>query len=807
MNIITILLLLFATSAASCVERRIDERLSHCAIWSQETQTDEQQYVVFRKTFELNSVDKTTYIQLFANARYLLWINGTYIMRGPCRFHPSRPEYDTVNIAQHLQKGKNSIVVLVHHYGNCINGRIMKGQPALTLRAVAGDGQKELVATDETWRYTDRVCYQPASASWNTVIDHIDGRIDGAEWIQSDYDDSEWNNVRRVDASLLGELKPNEMPLPKETNLKDLRLLPTENLVENSLPITLKQGEEIVVDYRKMALVYTRIKLDATENSTLSMRFALRYKEGKPHEEFGEGNRYIARSGVQEFMTTDQWGSHYMVLTCDTGEITLQRIQVIERAFPFERLGSFHSNDTLLNNLWSMAVNTIEATSDDAYGSDARERNEWIQDGAKASFPCSRIALASPVHKGKSEMSLLKNIIRHAALSQLPDGRFRATYPTDRSDADCHYFIDDYACQWFEALHTYLNMTGDTLFAHEMLPHLEAQLRWFSNQKQPNGLYLLREYTSFDNPFAYTTCQGATVNGFLYQAFTHAQAITHRLGNEDLAAQYKQKAEELFEAYNKQLWNETEQAYNSAIWKNSLHAPTSHAQLIALQSGLVPEERQANTRAWFLKHYKNAGMKHCCDNPDVEMMVDKQYGIHMPIVYYWVFNELYRMDCPERDQEALDEMRRRWLYMVTLQTDAGTLSESFVNADGGGSHESCHNYGVIPAYYLSAFVLGVRTEKPVEAKEVVIEPRLSDLTFAEGTVITEHGPITVCWRLEDDRKTLHYSISLPPGITATLRLPMNTEKSASIPGIEIGKQGRWIVAKGIKETCSGTIPL
>ena len=48
-----------------------------------------------------------------------------------------------------------------------------------------------------------------------------------------------------------------------------------------------------------------------------------------------------------------------------------------------------------------MAVKTIEVTSDDGYGSDARERNEWIQDASKPSFLTSRVALTGRGQDGR----------------------------------------------------------------------------------------------------------------------------------------------------------------------------------------------------------------------------------------------------------------------------------------------------------------------------------------------------------------------------------------------------------------------
>ena len=55
-------------------------------------------YVVFRKSCELPDTGSPARLQVFADSRYLLWINGRYVLRGPCRFNPKRPEYDVVDV-------------------------------------------------------------------------------------------------------------------------------------------------------------------------------------------------------------------------------------------------------------------------------------------------------------------------------------------------------------------------------------------------------------------------------------------------------------------------------------------------------------------------------------------------------------------------------------------------------------------------------------------------------------------------------------------------------------------------------------
>jgi alpha-L-rhamnosidase len=781
-------------------------------IWTSAQLGETGGYVVFRRSFDLESTGSDAQLKLFADSRYLLWINGHYISRGPCRFNPKRPEYDMIDVQAYLKKGKNVIVVMVHSYGKAINGRIMKHAPGLAaLLDVSG---VEILRTDATWRTNDKTRYMPSPESWNTIPDVIDARIDQCEWISADFDDSAWQLAKSIDGNQWGEMYPCELPLPKETKLNNLKLLPSGEPLSTRLPIELASGQEMLVDFGTMALAYTSMDLDAEEGSRISLKYALRYKGGKPAEMYGGGSSYTARSGHQSLMTTDQWGSHYMLVRCDSGKVKIHRINITDRRYPFERIGKFVCSDSVLNNLWDMAVKTIEVTTDDGYGSDARERNEWIQDASKPSYHTSRVALAAPGKDGKqvfSDPRPLKNMLRHAAQSQLPDGRLLATFPTDRGPEDCHYVIEDYSCQWFEALKMYYDATGDKEFVREMWPTAVAQLKWFLDRRTPRGLLLAREYASFDNPFAYVTCEGATINAYFYDALRVSSELASLIDENQQAAEYQQAAEELKTAFNQVFWNKNEKAYNSALRNNKVYSPTVHAQLIPLHYSLVPENRQADVRKWFLANYKNPGNRHCCINPDYEKMVTMKSGIDFPVMYYWVFSELYRMNTKQQDQEVISEIRRRWTPMVLYQQDAGTLSESFTDEKGEGASESCHNYGATPAYFLSSYVLGVRRIGTVNEKELLIEPRLGDLNFAEGVVCTEFGAVPVSWKKSADGKSLSFMISIPKGIKAEIHFPISSKKpTLTLNGKvlsekEVKTVGRWMVVKNVSGECIGRV--
>lgn len=108
-------------------------------------------------------------------------------MRGPCRFKSKRPEYNEVDIQHYLKKGAN-VIVLVHDYGNFINGHMMNHVPGLA--AILKISGKEFFRTDSTWRCFDKTMYQPAPKSWNTIPDIMDARLDNGMWMKNDFDDS-----------------------------------------------------------------------------------------------------------------------------------------------------------------------------------------------------------------------------------------------------------------------------------------------------------------------------------------------------------------------------------------------------------------------------------------------------------------------------------------------------------------------------------------------------------------------------------------------------------------------------------------
>lgn len=723
-------------------------------IWTGEADSDRNVFRIFRKTFKLDRVPADATLNLFADYRYLLWVNGTYVQRGPARFDPKGPIADSIAIAPYLTPGKNVIALQVMSFRNGTSGQGIRHLPGLTLELTAGS--KRLLKSDETWRWSSRTPYSVAGVRWGYIRYNNDGRNEPIGWDTAEFDDSDWSTAVQIDGGQWGPIRSSFIPplSEKVAVVNPPAILPKEL----TYPITLSQGESVTVDYGRMVMGYEVVDLEADSGSVLKIEHGQRFKEAMK-DTHGSINTYTARDGKQRFMAGDSYGHRYLKLTADSGTIVLHGLKVVERLYPYERTASFESNDPFMNELWKRAVHTLAMNCEDGYlDCPLRERAEWMGDAAVVEYPCSRVVFGIRDAQGvpRSDAGLIKQIIRHTAQSQQEDGRLKAHVPSDRWDI--HAFIEDYSCLWVQMVREAYDHTADKALVEEVWPALVGQMKWFLDRRTGRGLVHGREFIIFDNPQKYNVCEGATLNALVYRALRDSAYLAEVVGQPNKQREYSVAADQLYKDFNRELWDASTGNYFAGLDnpddlpgdKPTQLKPSSHSAMLPLHAGIVPQERLEPVRDFLFKTWSS--------------------GIGMPYTHSWLFEEFNKADTPELDVVALNSIREKWRG-VMQRTDTGTFTERY---DGG---EASHNFGSSPLYYLATHVLGVRMEGPVWDKKILIEPRLGDLTSVEGTVVTEHGPVPVSWVLTDQR--WNFSFTVPAGITATVRLPVGKLNSAA----------------------------
>jgi glycogen debranching enzyme len=128
-----------------------------------------------------------------------------------------------------------------------------------------------------------------------------------------------------------------------------------------------------------------------------------------------------------------------------------------------------------------------------------------------------------------------------------------------------HGVIDDYFCLWVQAVRELYDRTQDKQFLREVWPHVVLAMNYFLKRRTSNGLVYAGEFIYFFNPLAYVTCEGTSINAFIYAALLDAAYLADKIGDRNRKKQFDAAAKSLFSAVNKYLWNNKVGSYYGSI--------------------------------------------------------------------------------------------------------------------------------------------------------------------------------------------------------------------------------------------------
>ncbi len=725
---------------------------------------------VFAREVTLNATPSHAILHLFTFTRYRLYVNGTYVGRGPCRYQNQRPEYDSRDITLFLHPGKNILTVLAHR--DDPTGRIMRHDPGFIASLQIKNGTKmQIIDTDSSWLSTPERSFGSRSKAWGSIEEHIDARR-GFDWTQPNLALPIWQPSVIVPGG--GELTfyPRSSPLQSETE----RVWTSDAPV---FPIDLVAGSELSLKLPEIVQAFHLVEMEAEEGSVLEVAYRL------PHGDGSGNNTYAARSGLQTYMGGDTFAFRELRLSLKSGSIRLKRAAAFEVRYPFQLVASFASSDPFLNQLWEICARSLEVLSEDSYvDCSDRERVEWTDDSPPA-FDCTKVMMRGPDEDGNAHWAdarLLRGLLRRIALTQQADGQLKAHSCSERFDT--HAIMEDRSCDWVVLLREYFESTGDTELTRELWPTLTRLLDWYRKRRTDRGLILAREWEVWDNPLRYEVCEGTGLNAMLYRALVDASILAASIGSRRDATAFAEEANRLQADFDQLLWNDQEGAYDSALFgPNSVirpqmgqafpgtitdgrFHPTAQANLFAIYSGIVPPQRQTSVRKWVLDHLQD---------------------IREPMSYYYLFKMLYGMEDNQQDSHVLTLMKAAWANQVN--SDWQTTWEEI--EDGGGS--KIHIYGMHPGYFLTSYVLGARRDGPSKDRMILIEPRFSGLMWANGVCVTEFGPVAMDWKLNATGSPA-IDCTLPSRVQARLRLRERGNSLLEVNGKPISARsvGGWI---------------
>lgn len=162
-------------------------------------------WLLFRREFELPGAADAAQMDITADSRYVLYVNGGLVGRGPARAAPSFLRVDTHDMTAKLCAGRNVIAVLVHVYGvdtawyevarDYAQSIFGDGGLYVDARVHAGSQVIDIVS-DGTWRVHECTAWRadtPRSGWGQGFIEDHDARRMPAGWELPGFDDSGWD--------------------------------------------------------------------------------------------------------------------------------------------------------------------------------------------------------------------------------------------------------------------------------------------------------------------------------------------------------------------------------------------------------------------------------------------------------------------------------------------------------------------------------------------------------------------------------------------------------------------------------------
>ncbi|MEV6304367.1 alpha-L-rhamnosidase N-terminal domain-containing protein [Actinoplanes sp. NPDC051861] len=744
----------------------------------------------FRRVLELGDVPASAPLRVSADSRYVLWVNGAEVGRGPIRSQPRRLRYDEYDIAGHLRPGRNAVAVLVTYYGHpnsfwqpAASSGVMGRDVQVVLEARLGD---EWLVTDERWRaLRSRAWRAPAAgkALDGVPIEMLDARELDPGWTEPEFDDSVWASATVLKAGHDGALAESRPPTdpygallprgvaalggqriaapsitvrsaPALTGLPDH---PAERLIRQlrvgeagrtgRLPLTVQRGDDratlVGVDFGRIVAGHVELEVDAPPG----VRLDLFYQESAGYDAVAgpvdsaprSSATYVTRGHADHYRAVDVNGLRqlFLMIPAGTGTVIVREIAVSEYHYPFIGGAAFESGDPELDRLYRAGIRTTELNSFDAFTDcPTREQRAWVGDGV----------VHQMVHlAGNEDWRLARNYVTLGA-SPRADGMLPMSVAGE-IEYRGGYTIPDWALHWIHGVWNLYRHDGDRAATLRMLPVVERVLRWYEPFVDEHGtLTDVPEWNLIDWSSVFSHGRSSLITGLWARGLAEFAEMADWVGNAASAAWARERWAGARAGYE-DFWDPGRGSYVDHVLDGvRMPAMSQAAGAVAIVSGLAPAERRSGiidvitdasrlvVRSWIGGADGGYDMTKIVEHSQgvyrIDWDAEREIVLAEPFFSYVVHDAV----AAAGKAHLLPDLLRRW--SVFLHDGFDTFGECW----GWGT--PVHAWSATPTKDLIWYVLGVTPAEPGFAA-VRVAPRPGALANLTGAVPTPHGLVRV----------------------------------------------------------------
>jgi alpha-L-rhamnosidase len=718
----------------------------------------------FRKTINLAAKPATFLVNVSADNRYKLYVNGTLVSVGPARGDTYFWNYKQVDLAPYLMAGKNTLSATVWNEAEARPEAQISLRTAFILQGATA--AEEVANTNNSWKAIRDKSYKPLGVSLGYGAYYVAGPgelVDQSKVVKNAMspalDDNTWPAAANLDhgkpkgmADAFGwMLVPSAIPqvemiyqrilqTRKATGVTVLQNFPA---VKTALTIPANTTATLILDQTYLTNAYLTLNFNKGKGAGISLtynesmfdnlkKFGIRKGdrnavEGK--EISGRKDSLLADGTDDQTFTTLYWRTfRYIKLLVHTQDepLIITDLYGTATGYPFVMNAKLKTDKPEMQQMldigWRTArMDAIETYMDCPY----YEQLQYIGD--------TRIqAMVSYYNSGDDR--LMRNAINLMDQSRLGEGITLSRHPSYSPQ-----IISTFSLWYVGVLYDYWMYRPDSLFIKDKLDGARAVLNFFSRYQQADGSLKNVPYWTFvdwsngfsnGQPPVGSKGGSAVLDLQLLTALQQAAQLEAKIGMPVFATMYRTKAAQLKHTIQQKYWDAGKQLYADNEDKKVF---SQHANSLAILTGVASKAAMPGI-----------AQKMLSDNTLTQCTIYFKYYLHLALVRAGLGN---------------DYMKWLDIWREDIKLGLTTWAEM---SDVPNSRSDCHAWGSSPNVEFFRIILGIDSYAPGFSK-IKIEPHLGDIKNASGEIPHPNGKVAADYLL--DGKIWRVKLTLPAKTT------------------------------------------
>jgi len=716
----------------------------------------------FRRTFQLPSRPAHFRVNVSADNRYQLFVNGIRVGWGPARGDLNHWRYETFDLSPHLRAGKNVVAAVVWNGGELAPVAQVWSQTGFVLQG--DDKTTEILNTGKDWKTLRNPAYEPlnvtsAETGGYTAVgfcERFDARKAPWGWQQPEFDDSGWEPARvgpnaagreSSDSPSRWMLIPRSIPMMEEAPQRLARVRATSGIVPPAgfpahaatFTVPAHTKATMVLDQGFETVGYPELVTSGGRDASIRLLYA--EAPWYPQRGRGKGNRdeiegklfrglhdvVIADGGSRRLYRPLWWRTwRYIQVTIETAAepLAIEDLRSTYTGYPLVRRARFEGGPSDLAKILEIGWRSARLCAHETYmDCPYYEQLQYAGD--------TRIQALVTLYNS-ADGRLVRNAIDLLNTSRTPEG---ATY--SRAPSQLQQYIPPFSLWWIGMLHDYWMLQDDPAFVHQMLPGVRAVIGFFAARQKKDGSLGKMQWWNFVDwakpwrsgvPPAEADGSSAPLDLQLLLAYQWAAELEQQIGLPSLAAEYRQSQTQLRQTIRQIYYDPS----RKLLADTPAHTVFSqHTNALAVLAGVFT----------------------ATEAPDVMQRVMTDQSLTQCTIYFkfYLNRALAKAGYGDSYLDRLGEWRDMIARGLTTLAEMPEPTRSV-----------CHAWGASPNIEVFRTILGIEPSAP-GFRAVRIEPHLGALAEASGAMPHPRGKIQVSYRVTGGK--LAAEITLPEATT------------------------------------------